>query len=53
MKNPLVDRPWLLIVAALAVFVVAWIVFVVIAETHPTESIPLPESHPVATPAAK
>jgi hypothetical protein len=38
----------LLIVVALAAFVVAWIVFVVIAETHPTESIPLPAAAPVA-----
>lgn len=53
MKNPLVERPWLLIVAALGAFVIAWIVFVVIAATHPTETIPLPAAQPAAKPAAK
>jgi len=41
MKNPLVERPWLLVVVALAAFVLAWTVFVVIAETHPTATVPL------------
>ncbi|MBK8475864.1 MAG: hypothetical protein IPL39_06000 [Opitutaceae bacterium] len=41
MKNPLVERPWLLVVVGLAAFVLAWTVFLVIATTHPTESVPL------------
>ncbi|HQF39893.1 MAG TPA: hypothetical protein PK322_12310 [Opitutaceae bacterium] len=44
MKNPLVERPWLLIVAALAVFVVAWVVFLVVAELHKPAEVPRPVS---------
>jgi hypothetical protein len=40
-KNPLTERPWLLIVAALAVFVLVWTVFVVIAEVHTPATVPL------------
>lgn len=42
MKNPLVERPWLLVVVGLAAFVLAWTVFILIAVTHPAESVPLP-----------
>ena len=41
MKNPLVDRPWLLVVGALSAFVLAWMIFFLIAVTHPTPSVPL------------
>ncbi|MFT3828789.1 MAG: hypothetical protein QM691_03685 [Opitutaceae bacterium] len=41
MKNPLIDRPWLLIVAALGLFVAAWSVFVVIAERNKPATVPL------------
>ncbi|HLP10179.1 MAG TPA: hypothetical protein VK178_18600 [Opitutaceae bacterium] len=40
MKNPLSERPWLLIVAALGLFVVAWTVFLVIAERNKPASVP-------------
>ncbi len=41
MKNPLVERPWLLIVAALAVFMTVWIAFLVVAERHKPATVPL------------
>ncbi len=41
MRNPLHDRPWLLIVGALALFVAAWTVFVVVAQRHRPESVPV------------
>ena len=40
MKNPLVERPWLLIVAALALFMGVWIAFVVVAERHKPAEVP-------------
>ncbi|HLP02548.1 MAG TPA: hypothetical protein VK163_11040 [Opitutaceae bacterium] len=41
MKNPLSERPWLLIVAALGLFVAAWTVFVIIAERNKPATVPL------------
>lgn len=41
MRNPLVERPWLLIVVLLAGFMAAWITFVVIAERHKPETVPV------------
>lgn len=48
MKNPLVERPWLLVVVGLGVFVLVWTVFILIAVTHPTESVPLVVPNAVA-----
>ena len=47
MKNPLVERPWLLIIAALAIFVAVWIAFLVVAERHKPAEVPRPSSIPV------
>ncbi len=41
MKNPIAERPWLLIVGGLALFVSAWIVFLVIAHRNQPESVPV------------
>ena len=43
MKNPLVERPWLLIVAALAVFMAMWVAFLVVAERNKPASIDVPK----------
>ena len=48
MKNPLIERPWLLVVVALAAFVLAWSIFVVFAQTHPAQSVPLHSARPAA-----
>ena len=42
MKNPLIDRPWLLIVGGLAAFIAIWIVLVVIAVRHTPKSVEVP-----------
>ena len=41
MKNPLAERPWLLIVVGLGLFVAAWIFFLVVAHRHQPESVPV------------
>lgn len=41
MKNPIRERPWLLIVGGLALFVTMWIFFLVIAHRNQPESVPV------------
>jgi len=45
-KNPLIERPWLLIVGALAAFVAVWIVLFVIAERHAPQTVPVSTAAP-------
>lgn len=52
MKNPLAERPWLLIVALLGGFVAAWIAFVVVAERNKPATVPVVNRAPPAAPPA-